>query len=391
MIVKIGDNIISSLGFSSRENFQAVQAGKTGLKRYENLFNLPEPFIASMIDRERLNDEFPAICGKEKAYPATDLEKAAILSVYYANEAAGIDLSGNRVLFILSTTKGNVDLLEKFPQRFVFLWHSASVTARYFNNPNTPAVVSNACISGAAAQIAALREIESGNCDYAVVVGAEMLSKFIISGFQSFKALSPEICRPFAAGRTGLNLGEAVATIVYAKAGIEKKSKSGLIKGAVRNDANHISGPSRTAEGSFRALQNILHGVEKEDIAFINAHGTATPYNDAMEAVALRRAGLDATPVNSLKSLFGHTLGACGVLESIISMYAHDSNLILPVKDFGKDETFSFGNEQFKLNIPRTISPSGKPFFIKMLSGFGGCNAALLFGSGLTRSYSEKR
>lgn len=183
MIVRIGDNIISALGFSSRENFQAVRAGKTGLKRYENRFDLPEPFMASMIDRERLNDEF-SIVGKGTSFPATDLEKAAILSVCYANETAGIDLSGNRVLFVLSTTKGNINLLEKLPspdtRRSVFLWHSATVISRYFNNPNTPTTVSNACISGAAAQIVALREIESGNYDCVVVVGAEMLSKFII-------------------------------------------------------------------------------------------------------------------------------------------------------------------------------------------------------------------
>jgi 3-oxoacyl-[acyl-carrier-protein] synthase-1 len=300
-------------------------------------------------------------------------------------------------LFLLSTTKGNIEQLtmreDKNCSLFIvnyslYLWHSAQLIADFFKNPNTPVVVSNACISGAAAQIAAMRELASGLYDYAVVIGAEMLSKFIISGFQSFKALSPEYCRPFDAERIGLNLGEAAATILYTcHCGLGPQSPDSrrelrvkptmtnvaLLQGAIRNDANHISGPSRTGEGCFRALRYLLQDVMPDEIAFINAHGTATPYNDNMESIAITRAGLESVPVNSLKGYFGHTLGAAGVLESIISMHALMDETILPTRGFEKKES------DCPLNIVRQMTPTKKSHCIKMLSGFGGCNAALLF------------
>jgi 3-oxoacyl-[acyl-carrier-protein] synthase-1 len=375
MIARTGDNIISALGFTTEENYQAVKSGQTGLRFYDSRMDLQEPFMASLIDRERLDDCFSAICRKPDDY--TPLEKAAILSVKQAAEESGIDLSDPCVLFFLSSTKGNVYLLDEKESRFsrdhIYLWHTAQVVAKYFHNPNVPAVISNACISGASAQVAALRELEAGCCDYAVVIGVDNLSKFVISGFQSLKALSPEVCRPFDVARSGLNLGEAAATLIYKRTDAENKQNIVLLQGAIRNDANHISGPSRTGEGSFLALKAILEDLTSEDLAFINAHGTATSYNDRMESIAITRAGLSTVPVNSLKGYFGHTLGAAGVLESVISMQALRDGIILPAYGFEK------GEDEYPLKIAATMNYTEKSYFIKMLSGFGGCNAALLF------------
>jgi len=383
----IGDNIISSLGFTTEENFCAVKQGISGVRYYDvGTFDLPEAFMASLIDKEKLNDEFLKISSKNNY---TGLEKAAILSVFSANREAQIDLSNDKTIFILSTTKGNVDLLENKdchcgldPQSPVYLWHTAEIITRFFNNPNTPIVVSNACISGAAAQIAAMRELQSENYEYAVVIGVDFLSKFIISGFQSFKALSPELCRPFDKDRCGLNLGEAAATIIFSQDTRHNTAVS-LLEGAIRNDANHISAPSRTGEGSYRALNYILSSLTSnslsDSLAFINAHGTATPYNDAMEVNAIVRAGLDNVPVNSLKPFFGHTLGAAGLLESAISMKALNEGIILKTLGFDESEQLIINNEQIKLNICRENKATDKRYFIKMLSGFGGVNAVLIF------------
>jgi len=377
----LGTNIISSLGFTTNENFENVKHGISGIKHYDaDTFDLPEAFMASMIDKERLNNEFMKanFPNSESPKEITDLEKAAILSVFDANKQANIDLSNEKVLFVFSSTKGNVHLLDEneknFDRKHIYLWHSAQLIADYFNNPNTPIVISNACISGASAQIAAMRELKSGLYDYAVVIGADMLSKFVVSGFQSFKALSPEPCRPFDKDRTGLNLGEAAATIIYKRIDNED-TISGIVlqEGSVRNDANHISGPSRTGEGSFCALQQVLQGINPEEIAFVNAHGTATPYNDQMESIALTRAELNSVPTNSLKGYFGHTLGAAGVLESIISVCALLDETILPTQGFENKE------DDCSLNIASQITSSNKSYCLKMLSGFGGCNAVLLF------------
>ena len=197
---------------------------------------------------------------------------------------SGIDPSSDRVLFIISTTKGNVSLLDRdakgFPQERVLLGKSAGMVTGYFGNPNAPIVVCNACISGVCAQIEAMRALQSGRYDYAVVTGADEQSPFIISGFLSFKALTDTPCRPFDKDRTGLNLGECAATVVL-KAYDGPACGWVLEGGAIRNDANHISGPSRTGEGSYLALMEVLRKCGgTQGLAFINVHGTATAYND---------------------------------------------------------------------------------------------------------------
>lgn len=377
MIVKIADNIVSPLGLTSEENYQAVKSGRSELKRYEGKWDIPEPFVASLLQRERVEAETERL-GLENGY--TFFEKAVILSISKALENTEIDAASEKVLFVFSTTKGNVYLLDKnqkgFADERVLLGVTAKVITGFFHNPNTPIVVSNACISGVCAQIEAMRNLQSHSFETVIVAGADIQSPFIISGFQSFKALSPEPCKPFDADRHGLNLGDAAATIIYTNKENPLSDEWVAVNGAIRNDANHISGPSREGEGSFRALRAVLKDFDKEKIAFINAHGTATPYNDEMESIAIERAGLSQVTVNALKGYYGHTMGAAGVLESILSMRAIDDANILATKGFdriGVTHPLVLSNEN-KL--------TDKKAFIKLLSGFGGCNAAILFAKG---------
>jgi 3-oxoacyl-[acyl-carrier-protein] synthase-1 len=362
---------------TTAENYAAVKAGRSMLKRYEGLWGLPEPFVASLMDREKVEDAFAALADQGKY---TCFEKMIILAAKKALEQTDIDPTSDKVLFILSTTKGNVFLLDNretgFPKERVLLGVAARQMTEYFHNPNTPLVVSNACISGVCAQIEAMRNLENGAYDAVVVVGCDVQSAFIVSGFQSFKALSVEPCKPFDVHRTGLNLGDAAATIIYTRKDNVDKNEWVACHGAIRNDANHISGPSRTGEGSYRALKAVLGDMNPDEIAFINAHGTATLYNDEMESVAIERAGLAQVPVNGLKGCYGHTMGAAGILETILSMHAIDDNNILATKGF----------ESIGVTHPLVLSnqnqSTDKRAFIKLLSGFGGCNAALLMAKG---------
>jgi 3-oxoacyl-[acyl-carrier-protein] synthase-1 len=375
MIYKVSDNIISALGFSSQENYQAVKAGKSQLQLYENVFGISEPFVASLLDNHKIDKEFATLSNIGEKY--TKLEKTAILSASKALENSGIDPSNDNVLFIFSTTKGNVELLERndrFESERIHLWRSAELIAQFFKNKNEPIVVSNACISGVAAQITAARYLIAKRYQYIVVIGAEVLSKFIVSGFQSFKALSSERCSPFDRNRTGLNLGEAAATVIYSVSDMDNLPPKSIIfeNGAICNDANHISGPSRTGEGLFNAISKAMRHIDKENISFINAHGTATSYNDDMESMAIGRYGLENVPVNSLKAYFGHTLGAAGIVETIISMYALQENIIL--KSLGTEEA----GVVYPITINREIMKSDKNAFLKLISGFGGSNAAMI-------------
>ena len=381
MIVKLSDHILSPLGDGTEANYQAVRAGRTALRRYEAKWGLPEPFVASLFDEEMLAAQMHAV--QLEGY--TPFEQVLVVSIGRALAEAQtkepqLDAASSKTVFVFSTTKGNVFLLDErqcgFPKERVLLGEAARKVCDYFGNPNPPLVVSNACISGVCAQIEAMRLLDGGFYDYAVVAGADMQSPFIVSGFQSFKALSDEPCRPFDAARKGLNLGEAAACIVYARREKVQPKEWVACRGAIRNDANHISGPSREGEGSYRALCMVLDGVDAERIAFVNAHGTATAYNDEMESIAITRAGLADVPVNGLKGHFGHTMGAAGVLESILSMRALDDGCVLGTKGF----------EQCGVSHPLQLDshhrPTDKKAFVKLLSGFGGCNAALLFAKG---------
>lgn len=379
MLVRIADNIVSPLGFTSEENYSAVKDGKSALRLYKNHFDIPEPFTASLFEEGVIGQQFQKLHATKRY---TDFEKMVILSVSEALKQTKVNPASERVQIVLSTTKGNISLLddnsEGFPSERVYLGATAQIIADYLGNPNPPIVISNACISGVCAQITAMRYLRSGRCDTVIVIGADIQSRFIVSGFQSFKALSPDTCRPFDADRCGLNLGEAAATIIYSRKDTENISDTDWIalRGAIRNDANHISGPSRTGEGSYRALRTILHEGDREQIAFVNSHGTSTVYNDEMESIAITRAGLQSVPVNSLKGYYGHTMGAAGILESIISMHAIDDNIILGTRGYKKMGV------SHPLVLSNQNKATDKKAFIKLLSGFGGCNAALLFKKG---------
>ncbi|MBR4136376.1 MAG: beta-ketoacyl synthase [Bacteroidales bacterium] len=378
MVRKIGENIISPLGFSVAENFAAVMDGRSALQHYDHLWGLPFPCFVSLLPDDILDKAFTQevdqACLPKK--PCTRFEKITLLSATKALQSTSLDPSSPRVMFILSSTKGNVSLLaDAHPDiERVTPVHTAQLLARYFGNPNMPIVVSNACISGLCAQIEAYRCLQSGQFDAAVVVGADVLSPFIVSGFQSLKALSDEQCHPFSSVRKGLNLGEAAATVVYA-VGDDNAEGWQMLAGAMANDANHISGPSRTGEGSYRALMSVLQSaaLTVEDLACLNVHGTSTLYNDEMEAVAIHRAGLAGVPVNALKGYYGHTLGAAGILETLLTMHAVEQGVVPATRGYeenGVTMTLSLSSSSVKIS---------KTAFVKLLSGFGGCNAAAAF------------
>lgn len=352
----IADNIISPLGETSEENYLSVKAGRSGIRAYEpGTCNIPEGFYASLLFE--------------------DFETLTLRSAQKAIANARLELKGKRTAFILSSTKGNIE-------ENISLADSAQRIATQLGIDSKPIVVCNACISGLSALILGNRLIDSGLYDSAIVCGCDTPRQFILSGFQSLKALSPEPCRPFDMERMGLNLGEAAATLILSKNPIQGNSWR-MGDGFIRNDAFHISTPSKTADGLYLSLQRTLESFTKEisstckqidmkeHLAFINAHGTATLFNDQMESVAIGRAGLSDLPANAYKSFWGHTMGAAGILETIISMKAIDDDTILGTRGFSE-----LGVSE-KMNICAENRPTDKKGFIKMLSGFGGCNATI--------------
>lgn len=371
----IADNIISPLGETSEENYLSVKAGRSGIRAYEpGTCNIPEGFYASL-----LFEDFETLALKSA--------QKAIANAQKNIENAQLELKGKRTAFILSSTKGNIE-------ENISLADSAQRIASQLGIDSQPIVVCNACISGLSALILGNRLIDSGLYDSTIVCGCDTPRQFILSGFQSLKALSPEPCCPFDMERMGLNLGEAAATLILSKNPIQGNSWR-MGDGFIRNDAFHISTPSKTADGLYLSLQRTLESFTKEisstckqidmkaHLAFINAHGTATLFNDQMESVAIGRAGLSDLPANAYKSFWGHTMGAAGILETIISMKAIDDDTILGTRGFSELGVSG------KMNICAENRPTDKKGFIKMLSGFGGCNATIWAAKSPEREYID--
>jgi 3-oxoacyl-[acyl-carrier-protein] synthase-1 len=148
-----------------------------------------------------------------------------------------------------------------------------------------------------------------------------------------------------------------------------------VLEGSITNDANHISGPSRTGEELGLAMRTAMErsGLLPSEISFISAHGTATPFNDEMESRAIAFAGLGKIPVNSLKGYWGHTLGAAGVIESVASVRSLLDNTLIATAGFSEP-----GLPE-PVNVIRETAPTPLVSCLKTASGFGGCNAALIY------------
>lgn len=364
------DNITSPLGLTSSENFEALKQGRSGIATHHNTALSPEPVTASLFAED------DQLFQQDSKY--TRFEQLLIASVKEAVSQIDFDTTAETTILIISTTKGNISLLEteqyndELAKR-IALHTSAKLVQQYFGFKHPPVIISNACISGVSALLTGIRLIRTGQYESAVVVGADVITKFIVTGFQSFKALSTRPCKPFDRDRDGLNLGEGAAAVVISSAD-RFKNKIKVAGGAVSDDANHISGPSRTGEELGSAIKNALAeaGLTPPDVGMISAHGTATPYNDEMEAKAITYAGLSNVPLNSLKGYYGHTLGAASLIESVITLWSMKERLIIPTLGFHEPGTTP-------VQVNTSLKPSAIDHAVKTASGFGGCNAAVVF------------
>ncbi|AUP79592.1 beta-ketoacyl synthase N-terminal-like domain-containing protein [Flavivirga eckloniae] len=369
------NNIVSSLGFDSETVINNIHNQVSGLQLIDDKNLLPQPFWSSIINTKALSERFKPLEGKGDF---TRLEQMMITSLNHVIQASKIPLTKN-VGLIISTTKGNIDVLEKnneFPEERAYLSVLGKKIKDFFKFENEAVVISNACVSGILAVAVAKRYIQQGVYDHVFIVSGDLVTEFILSGFNSFQALSDAPCKPYCKNRSGINIGEVAASILVTN------NKTNLVKEAVAvlgegscNDANHISGPSRTGEGLFRSVTSALKeaNISSESIDYISAHGTATPYNDEMEAIAFNRLGLQNVPTNSLKGYFGHTLGASGLLETIVGMHSLYNNTLYVSLGF---ETLGVTQP---INIITQITPKKMNFFLKTASGFGGSNTAVIF------------
>jgi len=367
-------NCVTPLGFDVESNWKALLEGKSGVALHKVIDN-HDAFFVSKIDSEKLEIEFNRFFDSAQNDNFTRLEKMFLLSLKPLVERHNIT---EQTAFILSTTKGNISLLKNktdLPEG-VYLSNLAQKLVDFFGFKTKPIVVSNACVSGVMAISVAKNVIQAGKYKDAFVIAGDEISEFVISGFNSFQAIGSEPCKPYDKNRNGINLGEATAALyITSELNQNEKFKFKVLGDSAINDANHISGPSRTGDGLFASVRNAMKEakVSAEQIDFISAHGTATLYNDEMEAIAFNRMDLQNVPLNSMKGYYGHCLGASGLLESIISMESSLHNTLIQSKNFE-----GIGVSQ-DLNIIKENQSAEIKYILKTASGFGGCNAAIVF------------
>ena len=322
-------------------------------------------------------------------------------AVAEALEESGLtaaDWDPSRSVVALGTTLGGMASGERYHQAYVRKGPARAQPSRVvdhlahaqplhvmeeFSLRGVPRVFSNACASGANAVGYGFHLVRTGRGDLALCGGYDPLCEFAFAGFHSLQALTTELCRPFDCNRSGLAIGEG-AGILLLEAWDRAKARGARILGEVlgygeSNDAFHMTRPDPEGRSAALAVRHALQdaGVAPEDVDYVNAHGTGTPFNDASETAALLAAlGPQAReiPVSSSKSMIGHLLGGAGAVEGILTVLALEERWLPP------NVNYETPDPECDLRIVQTATrPERLRVAISNSFGFGGANAVLVF------------
>jgi 3-oxoacyl-(acyl-carrier-protein) synthase len=409
-VVVTGIGIISSIGNSVDETYNSLIKNKSGISGINILETKhKDEFLLGEINQT--HEQLIQTAGVSSDQPWT---RTALLGIIAAKQAISnsgyIDVENSAL--ISASTVGGMDrselhyteMLSGQNKKYIDTHHAGNSTemiARQCGLNGVVTTISTACSSSLNSIMFGARLIKSGKTKVAVVGGADSLSKFTLNGFNTLMILDKEHCRPFDDARSGLNLGEGAAYLVLEE--LESALESGKkiyaeVSGyANANDAHHQTASSVDGEGPFLAMKNALNeaGLSPKQIDYINAHGTGTENNDLTEGKALLRLFGDNVPhFSSTKASTGHTLGAAGVIEAVISLIALNENILPP-------------NINFKNTIPEIgLVPVCEVLHVENMLhvltnsfGFGGNDSSVVFSkvtrqnstvSGISKSMAAK-
>ena len=353
---------VSCAGRNSQILFQNILSGTTGIKQDTDYFFNASPAIGKLDATDTFFDVLIGECQKILAQSHLDTFNDTLLVV--GSSVGG--MSTTEEIYMKTNSYANIN-----PDK-----HHIQVIANGLNkafNFYDDISFSTACTSSANAIGYAYEVLSKGLYKNVLVVGADSLSQTTVGGFLSLGVLSSNPCKPFDENRDGMNVSEAIACLL-----IETEPKEGSIEVCgvgYSSDAYHMTHPKPQGEGAFNAMQNALKvaRLKHSDIDYINAHGTATEANDNAEAEAIVSLFPHKPFVSSTKSITGHSLGAAGALEAIISSMVLTKQL-MPPNHFLQSAT--------NKNINLTNEPKNKKIQYVMSNSFafGGNNCSLIFG-----------
>ena len=387
-----GVGVISAIGTTTEENFQALKHHRSGIAPMQNI---------DSIHRGKLPVGEVPLSNKELAEHTRVSEatsRTALLGLHAAGEALqDAQLTSDsryRVGLISANTVGGMDKTESLFPEFLKnaaginiadllqhpCGHSTEVIARALRIRHFITTINTACSSSVNSIILGTRLIQRGKLDVVIAGGTDALTRFTLNGFNSLMILDKNLCRPFDASRAGLNLGEGAGFVVLVSGEVikEKKLKAYAVVSGYgnTNDAFHQTASSPEGRGSAAAMENAMTmaGLSRANIDYINLHGTGTVNNDASEGAAIRSVFADRLPsVSSTKAYTGHTLGACGGIEAVFSVLALHHQCVFP-------------NLRFETPVPETGIVPQQQFEKKTIThvmsnsfGFGGnCSSIIL-------------
>ena len=251
--------------------------------------------------------------------------------------------------------------------------------ADYYQLTGPCYTLSTACSSSGRVFLSAKRMLKAGVVDAVIVGGADTLCRLTLNGFHGLNSLSSTLCNPFSDNRDGINIGEGAAFMLLANTpdvGLPAPHIA-LLGVGNSSDAHHISAPHPEGTGAETAMRKALEDAKltPEDIGYINAHGTATPLNDAMEAKAIARVFGNQVPVSSTKPLTGHTLGAASAIEAAICWHLLRYDLPLPTQINDGVVT-----GEMSIQLAPADTTFTKPVMLSNSFAFGGNNISLIIG-----------
>ena len=390
-VAVVAAGIVSPLGFGMEETLESLREGK----------DCVTPVSAFAVDRCRcqtagqVSDARLAEADESHRHPER-LHRVARMMILALKEALAQASGFQPELTVMGTTSGGMTFGEQYYRglsaKTASARHAASLIANY--TPQKPImdaqeafgitapcqVIANACASGTNAIGHAFECIRSGRYQRVLAGGYDAISELVFVGFDSLQASTPDRCRPFDSQRTGMVLGEGAAILALENMDAARARGATILAEVagygISTDNHHLTQPNPSGSGPRQAMEGALGsaGISAAEVDYINAHGTATPFNDAAEGKAIAEL-FHRVPISSTKGMMGHSLGAAGAIEAIISLLALQHQLLPPNINFRQ------GDAELDLNIVANTPQAGPVRTVLSNSfGFGGINACLVLG-----------
>ncbi|MFL6527011.1 MAG: beta-ketoacyl-[acyl-carrier-protein] synthase family protein [Chthoniobacterales bacterium] len=382
----VGAGVVSPLGFGLSETIESLRDARDCVAVVTR-FSVADCRCktAGQVDGVRLASKLPSVSRPDR------LHRAAQMAIVALGEA--LEQSGGFVpeLTVVGTTSGGMSFGENY-YRAIQSRQATRSAPRLIANyvPQKPIVdalnvfgieapcqvIANACASGANAIGHAFECVRSGRYQRVLTGGYDALAELVFVGFDSLQAATGDKCRPFDRNRTGMVLGEGAAILALENFDVAR-DRGATILGEIigyglSTDNHHLTQPNPNGEGPRRAMAAALEnaGIPAPEIDYINAHGTATPFNDAAEGKAITEL-FDNVPLSSTKGMMGHSLGAAGAIEAVISLLAIREQFLPP--------NINFEEADLPLKIvANRARPAAVRTVLSNSFGFGGTNASVI-------------